>query len=1091
MTATTGNSRKRFSLPRFALNHPHVTIVMALVMVALGIYSYLTIPVRMIPRIPTPNLGVVTQFPGMSAEDMERYITRPLEKRIQIVGGVNYLLGTSQAGYSKIVVYFDYDVDLAEKQREMKSLLDVISNELPKAGANTTKPRLIHVDRQNVPIVQFAVRRQGADRTALKEQLDNLILTQFQKIDGVLAATTFGGPDRQIQIVVDRDKLAAYGLSILKLRQAIDKANFDRGGGPLIEGDSRIEVRIPNEFREDQLQTRLAKLPVGSHQGRTVYLEDVAKVEDTHAQMYGDFFYNGEPAIWLGIQAEPERDYIKVADKAKALAALLESEYPRLKFDAVFDKTFYINLNDENALHEFMIAVALASLVMLLFLGELGGTLIAAAILPSAVAFGFFLVHMLGFQRDFGIMMGLVFVVGKLLDDSIVVVEVIRRHIERGVHPRKAAVLGAEQVQNAITAATLTFAVMLFPMTQMTGDMGSGFRSMTIPMITAVIASLLMALTLTPLMASWLFKPKPGVTESDEAPSVEEELMLEDEAPPGKLGHFMHLVFLKHFHRFERFFMRLVRWSIDHHWIIVAATAASVWMAVTLYDTLKQEQMPLTDTSLMLGYVRAAPGTSAARMAQIVPQIERIALAEKNVKDASALTGQSPVWGQYFTGYGVNTVNEAQMIMNLTIARQQRKETLWDIQERIVRKAKAEIPDLDVLFFQPLTPTPVAAARAPVEVLVKGPDLDQVYAYGRQILDMAHTQSRGLHDPYLDTVRGVPQLSVEVDEPRAREMGLTVQEVVGQIYYAINGGKTGSFFNPEPQKYHSRILIRYQDAQRAGIKDLEDLKIATPDGRQVPVKSLARIRETLGYDHIQTYDTLYAASVLGYYKELGLKETTMSLLLPAKMQIDPPKGYAIGPAGLMGTMLQAFNELNSGLKVALIAVYLLLVIQFRSFAIALVLMLAIPLEGVGSLGALWLRDMAWSPPVLWGMVILAGIVLSNSILIVDLIEHYRKRGVERTQAIVVASTQRLRPVLMTALAAGAAMLPVAIWPPPATEQFRNIATGITGGLLASTLMTLVAIPVAYALMDDIVNFLKRLYMDERFNLKAAEKDAGR
>jgi len=380
----------------------------------------------------------------------------------------------------------------------------------------------------------------------------------------------------------------------------------------------------------------------------------------------------------------------------------------------------------------------------------------------------------------------------------------------------------------------------------------------------------------------------------------------------------------------------------------------------------------------------------------------------------------------------------------------------------------------------------VAAARAPVEILVKGPELDQVYAYGKQILEMAHTQSRGLHSPYLDKDYGVPQLSVEVDKPRARAMGLTVQDVVGQVYYAINGGFTKTFFNPEPMLYHSRILIRYREDRRSTPDDLEDLKIATPSGKMVPLKSLARIRETVGYDRIHTYDTLYAASVLGYYKELGLKETTMSLMMPAKMQLSLPRGYAVGPAGLMGTMLRAFNELQMGLKIALLGLYLLLVIQFRSFAIGLVLMLAIPLQGVGSLGALYLRGMAWSPPVLWGMVLLAGVVISNSILVVDQIIHLRGLGMEREEAVRTASMLRLRPVLMTTITTVIAILPVAINPPPATEQFRNIATGISGGLITSTVMTLIAIPVAYLLMDDIVTWVRRFYLEERFTLKRVE-----
>ncbi len=1068
---------RRFSLPRLALRFPHLTLVLSVAMVGLGLYAFLTIPQRMVPRIPTPNLGIVTQFPGMSAEDMERYITRPLEKRLQIVGGIQYTLGTSQEGLSKIVVYFRYDVDLDEKRQEIKNLLDVVTNELPRAGANVTVPRVIHVDRQNVPIVQFAVRRDDFDRGRLKELLDNVILTQFQKIPGVLAAWTFGGPQRQIQVVVERDRLSAYDLSILDIRRAIDSANFDRGAGPLLDGDREIQVRIPNEFREEDILARLPKLPVANVDGKLVYLADVAEVKDTVATQYGDFFYNGAPAIWLGVQPEPTRDYRSIGDRAKALARLLENEYPGLRFEVVFDKTFYIDLSDTNAIKEFVIAVSLASLVMLLFLGELSGTLIAAAILPSAVAFGFFIIHLLGFQKDFGITMGLVFVVGKLIDDSVVVVEVIRRHVERGLSPREAAIRGAEEVQVAITGATFTFIVMLVPMTQMTGDMGSGFRSMTIPMITSVLASLFLALTLSPLMAAYLLKPSKGPDAASAADAGErhEELMPSSERSPGAVGWVVYHVFLRYFHWFEHVFAKLVDLAMTYRWIVVAGTIGSLYVTMVMFEQMGQEQMPLTDTSLGLGYLRAEPGTSFERMRDIVQDIEEIALKQEHVKDISALTGKAPAWGQYFTGYGVNRVNEARLIINFTIA-DERDESLWDIIEEIEREARSRIPELQVLFFQPLNPTPVAAARAPVEIMVKGPDIEQVYDYGQQILDIADTQSRGLHSPYMDKVYGVPQLRVDVDEARAKGLGLTVADIVGQVYYAINGGFTETFFNPDPMYVHSRLLIRFREDQRANASDLEDLKIRTPSGVTVPLKAVAAIAEDIGYDRIHSFDTLYAASVLGYYRELGLKETTMSLMMPAKMQLTLPKGYAVGPAGLMGTMLQAFNELQVGLKVALLAVYLLLVIQFRSFAIALVLMLAIPLQGLGSIGALVIRGMAWSPPVLWGQVVLAGIVLSNSIIIVDKIIQLRRQGYDRRTAIVAASSLRLRPVLMTAITTGAAMLPIALYPPPATEQFRNIATGITGGLLTSTLMTLIVIPVAYSLMDDFVTVLKRFYL---------------
>lgn len=1069
----------RFSLPRFAISHPHFTIVLSLLMVVLGVYSFLTMPARLAPSIPAKNLGVMTQYPGLPAEEIHRYITQPLEKRIQIAGDVKYSTGVSQEGFSLVVLYFKESVDLNEKRAELKNLVDVVSKELPKLGSAPTVPRVVRVDRQNVPVVQFAVKREEYDRTKLKEFLENLVITHFQRIDSVQAAWTFGGPSREIQVIVDRDKLAAHGLSIRQIRKAIDQSNISRSGGSLISGEAMVPVQFSNEFTEADILARLPQLPIMSVNGRAVLLRDVARVVDTYAELYGDFLYNGEPAIWLGVQPQADADFYEVEREAEELVELLEFEYPGLTFEKAFSKPRLMRLNDKNALQEFFIAVGLAGLVMLLFLAEFGGTIIALAILPSAVAFGFFVLDWLGFQRDFGIMMGLVFIVGKLVDDSVVVIEVTRRYVDRGAHPRAAAIVAAEEVQGAITIATLVFVVMLFPMTQMTGDMGSGFRSMTTPMIVTVLASLLLSLTLTPLMSAYMLRSPPDAEEDENKVrgwKVEETLGVFVK-PPDFLGRVIGRVFLAPFFYVEKLFGRVVSWSLNHSWIVMAIAAASLWITSSVFDTLGQEQMPLTDTSIGIGYVRADPNITPVRMRELAAELSRIALENENVIDIQMMVGKSPMWGQYFTGYEVNRTNEATFVMNLTIAREERDETMWDIERNIREIAYAKIPELDVFFIQPVSPTPVAGARAPVEVLVRSANREQVYKYGADLMEIARTQSRGLHSYYLDQTYGVERWNVVVDEEKAAKLGLHVRDIVGQTFFAINGGRTETFFNPEPMYYHSRILIRYKENQRRTSDDLASLTLKTPSGAEVPLGSVAKLNKTVGYDRLHSFNTLYAASLLGYYKELGLKETTMSVLMPAKMQFTQPKGAQINPAGLMLTMLQAFNELNTGLKIALIAVYLLLAVFFRSFAMGLVLMLAIPLQGIGSIGALWLRDMAWSPPVLWGMVILAGIVLSNSILMVDKIEQLRRQGMAVAKAIPIASALRLRPVLMTAITTGIAMLPVAIFPPPATEQFRNIATAIAGGLLTSTVMTLIVIPVAYYWMDIVLTTLKRFYTE--------------
>lgn len=1078
-------SSNKFSIPNFAIENPHFTIVLALLMVVLGVISYVQIPARMAPPIPAKNIGVTCTYPGLRAEDMSKLIAQPLEKNLQIAGNINYTTSVSQEGWCLVVLYFDENVDLEAKKSEIQNLADVIARrDLPKLMEEPIPLRTVRVNRQNVPTPQFAVTRDNVSRKDLREFINNIVLTRFQKITNVKAVSTFGGPIREIQVRVDREKMQAHSVGMKQIKKALDQSTLTMGGGPLLSysNDQMISTFLNEEINEDNISTKLPEVVVSSKNGRNIFLKDLATVKDTVREMYGDFFYNGKPAVWLGIQPMPESDFYKIDQASVDLARTLEQEYPGLSIQKSFSKTRIMALNDGNALFEFGLAVLLAGLVMLFLLGEFSGTLIALAILPSCVAFGFFVIDMMGFQRDFGIMMGMVFIVGKLVDDSVVVLESIRRFIDKKIHPRIAAVLGAEDVMGAITIATLTFVVVLIPMTQLQGDMGSGFRSMTVPMIFSILASLLFAITLTPLMATYFMKaPDDAITDEEEARkmTVQEELGV-FVAPEGWFGRLITRFFLRPFFKVEKAFGGVARWFLDHPLIIVVLMGTALWVTGHIYDSLDQEQMPLTDTSIGLLYTRFDPNTSPDRMFEISGELSRLFKQEKNVIDISLMTGKSPMWGQFFTGYEINNTNEANGIINFTIAREEREETMWDIERRVRRKAYQTIPELDAFLLQPVPPTPVAGARAPVELLVRGFDKDQVYKHGQNMLDIARTQAPGLHSPYIDQTYGQKEVRIEVDEKKAAELGLSRADVISQAMISLYGIKSDWFFQPDPQVYeHSKLLVRYKNEDRRNINDLSGVKITTPGGETVLLNSVARLVQTTGYDRLHTFNSLYSASLLGYYKELGLKATTMSALMPAKMQASTTKYEQFNPAGMMITMLDAFNRLNTGVKISLIAVYLLLVVYFRSFLIGLVLMLAIPLEGIGSMLALWLRGMAWSPPVMWGMAILAGIVLSNSILMVDKIEELKKTTDWTIERIIsYASAIRLRPVLMTAITTGIAMTPVMFFPPPSMEQFRNIATGIVGGLLSSTVMTLLVIPVAYYLMHLFINWLKRFYTSE-------------
>ncbi len=1072
---------KRSSLPRYAIEHPHFTIIIALLMVILGVTAFLDMPARMAPIIPAENLGVMCMYPGLPAEEMSRLIAQPLVKNLQIVGDITYTTTTSQEGWCLVALYFNEGVNLDQKRSAIKNLADIIARkDLPTLMGKAIPLRVVRIDRQNVPSPQFAVTRKGVSRKDLREFLNNLVISRFQKINGVQSVWTFGGPIRQIQIIVNRDKLRAYNISMGQIKKAFDQAKLTRSGGPLIsvENGEMISTFLSAEMNEKNVKRKLPQLVVATRNGHEVYLRDIAIVKDTAQEQYGDYFYNGKPAVWLGIQPTRKADFYSVNSKATHLAQVLEKDYPGLKFEKAFTKTRIMKINDKNAVKEFFIAVILAGLMMLLFLGEFSGTIVALAILPSAVAFGFFILSLLGFQRDFGIVAGTVFIVGKLIDDSIIVIEITKRYIERGVHPRLAAIIGAEEVMPAIVISTLAFIVVVAPMMFLKGDMGSGFRSMSLPMEVTVLASLWMALTLTPLMVSHIFKsPENAVTDEDVARKIvdeHEELGVYVE-PRGWYGRMLGKAFIKPFARFEKKFYNLVSWSLDHPLPWVMLVIVSLWITVQVYRSLGQEQMPLTDTSIGMLYVRLNPNTPPGRVFQISREISHLYLQEKNVLNISLMAGSAPMWGNYFAGYGVNTRNEINGIINFTFAREQRKETIWDIARKLRKEIYQKIPEVDAMLLQPVPPTPVAGARAPVEILVRGFNPDLVYKDARKMLHIARTQAPGLHSPYLDQTKE-NKLRLIVDERKAAKLGLSVADVISQAMMSLNGRMTSWFFQPSPQIYeHSRLLIRYQSAQRENTNDLSDIVIQTPGGKAVPLNQIAHFERVNGFDRLHTFNSLYSTSLLGYYKELGLKATTMSALLPAKMQINQPKMVQLNPAGMMITALTAFNQLGMGEKLGLALTFLLLALFFRSFWTGLVLMLVVPLEGLGAVLGLWLRGMSWSPPVMWGLAILTGIVLSNSILLVDKIEELMGKGIPMRRAVPLASGFRLRPVLMTAIAAAVAMSQVMIFPPPSMEQFRNIATAITGGILTSTVMTLVLVPLAYYFVHLFLRWLKDFY----------------
>jgi HAE1 family hydrophobic/amphiphilic exporter-1 len=1054
----------RMNLPRWAVENPFLSAMIAVAMIAVGLYALATTPVELQPYLESPVVGIEISYPGMSAEDMARFFAEPIEKHVEIVKGVQDIRSTSQEGHTEIAMTFPYGTDMKRAIAETESLVNSFLNEIPQNLANATIPWVVHIDQSNMPIIDFALSHPGWDQVRLREFADNTLHDKFQSVPGVQSVIIFGGQRRQIQVIVDRDKLAAYGLSILDVQKHIDMFSLSQGAGTIRGPEGTFLVHLDDAITHRNLYD-LESLPVGMTSQGVVYLRDVATVKDTTATVTSDYHFNGKPYILVSIVKTPEAAAPAVIAGVRELAHEFEANYPGLRMQVAYDQNDFISTIVRNAGREIVLGLLVTNLVVLLFLRDLRSTVIVFVTLPLSILFGLFLFRPAGLTINTPTLMGFTFVIGRLVDDSVILLDVIHRHLKRGKTPKEAAIDGASEVMTALISTSLSFWAALLPLNFLGGALGTGFRGMTMPMILANIGSTWLALTLNPMMAAYLFKP-----EADTRTGFTQRIVDWVTAP---VQWFLT--------RLERAYHKALHLSIDYRFVAVTVGIVSVLIAGEIYKDLPQEMMPQQDTGIGVGGMAAWPGTPFSQFDRMVTHVEQIILRQRDtdgkpvVEKVSTTIGQEPVQSTYFTGYGMPT----DMMANFKISfvdKDHRHLTIWQIENRIVAEARAQVPGIRYIWLKEFGATPVATARAEIQANLNGPSLEGVAALGRRFLDIVQ-QVPGPTMVYPSMCMCVPQLHLAINRERAAELHIPPAAIAAQAYYALQGGMTMQFFHPEHAWRQSRILIRYRESQRATPDDLGQTMIALPGGGQVPLKYLARVEWTNGPDYVVRDNQEYQYTVFAGYGSLGLKQTMQNMVMAGRMQLTPlPKGYTITPTGLMPQMLDALARLNIGLKVSLVIIFLYLLLQYRSLAMSIVMMTAIPLEAFGAMVFLEARHLKYSPPVLWGLTVLTGIVLSNAILLIDKAMKNEAEGMTPREAILHAGPTRLRPILMTALATMAAWIPFMYWPPTGADRFVPIATAMVGGLFTNIFMTLLIVPAVYIIVHDALALLRRVYL---------------
>jgi len=1085
---------RTFNLIEWSVKHPSAVLAFYTAVIVLAIWAVVAyLPRRMMPYIESPQIGIVTRAPGLSAEDMETYYTKPIEQRMTAIAGVRYIRSTTQDGYSIVVLEFPYGTNMQKKLTEVQALLTAAQDDLPMQGANTQPSWVLQIDPLNLPVLTLAVT--GDPRwtpTRMREVLENEIADRLKRVSGdIYTVSVFGGYRRQLQVIVDRNKLTAYGLSVLDVRRAIDAFNLAAPAGRLTAGEHEEIVRMDTLARNAD---EVANYPLKTVGDRVVRVRDVARVIDTYDEKRSGYFHQWQQggkwqldeAIAVNVLQNPWASSPRVIEAVMKELRSIERDYPGLKFRVAYNNAEFVDVLLRNLWEELFLAVILAGLVVWLFLGEWRMTLIALTAIPTSMAMAVLALVPMNMSLNSSTLIGLLFGIGRLVDDAIIDLHAVRRHMRMGKDPVQATVDGITEVRRSVAASTLMIVIALTPLLFAGGIVEQMFIGLVWPLIFGLLASFLVSMTLTATLAARFLH---GISDR-----------------PTRLERWLILPFQHALDRLEHGYARLIRWLLRHRFANLMRILATLVVGFGFYYFIGSEMMPLGDIGQAYLRLEMQPGTSYAATERAVRQLQAIIQKYPEIRHVSwevgAEGGPGYYEGAYFTGYASMRENTAAAMLTLT-SKDERKRDIWQIIDAIHAEAMATIPGIRLLQIKEMGVDVMATAAAPIQILIYGPDFEMTSRLAEESLRIAKAQVPDLFQPGTSWSLSRPVWTLRIDLAKAAQAGLTPEEIAQQAFYALKGGYTQQFyrFPDHADRRQTTVLIRYEESQRLHPRDLEQLILINAQGESIPLKSVARVESRIAPTLIERDGLRRVVSLMGYYRKGDYQppqidttgdgqpdtaiaelpfpprpsmDVAMDVMMKAMTQLNwPPREYGMEVRGDMTQMMDSFRRMMLGFLVALLLMYLVLVAQFGGFLQPLQMIFSLPLELSGVFIFLWLMKQAFSTVSLLGIIVLTGMDITAAILMIDLILVLRAQGIPRDEAVVQGCTDRLRPILMTVMVTIAALAPVAFFPKMGTDAYQPLATAVIGGLLMGTVLTLVDIPIMHTLVDDLLRWLRR------------------
>lgn len=1028
------------SIYKSAVNKPITTILIFVAVIIMGLYSLVQLPIDQYPEMEPPYVSVMTSYSGANGSEIETNVTKLMENSLNSIDGLKNIYSTSKDNMSLITLEFEWGTNLDETVNDVRSAIDMVYDQLPDG---CSRPMILKFNTSMMPIMQYAIT---ADKSypGLEKILNDNVVTVLNRIDGIGTISLSGSPERYVYIDLDPNKIDAYNLSLEAVGSAIGNNNLTLASGSVKMGKEQYQLRVEGEYADSK---EINDIVVATQaDGKQVFVRDIATVRDTIKDLTLEEKINGENGVRLIIMKQSGANTVQIAnDVQKELVKIQKTLPPDIKFQVIYDSSEVIQNSVSGLTETIWYALIFVILVVLFFLGKWRATLIISLSIPISLIASFIYLKFAGSSLNIISLASLSIAIGLVVDDAIVVLENIDKHIERGSSPREAAIYATNEVWVSVLAATLVLVAVFVPLTMVGGITGIFFKELGWIVTIVICTSMLVAITLVPMLSSSLLKVRDK--EKEEEYSKKHRFTYKNTVMKWLAG-------------LDRFYANALRVCLKHKRItIIAAVLFFICSIVPVgMGLIGTDFMPQTDEGRLSLTIELQRGTRVEETIKTARDIEkRIKRLAPEVLVISTSTGSSDDESGFSSLFSSSSNNKITMTIRTT-KKYERKRSIFDIAEKI-RKELDTMPEV-------ITYTVSSAGNMgnmssnTVDVEIYGHDFDQTNALSAK-LEKRIESLKGARNVDIDREEDRAELQVILDKEKLALHRLNAATVATYIRNRINGQTVG-YLKEDGEEYN--IVVRLKEINRNSITALEELTFMTPQGQKLKLKELGQIKEYWCPPNIIRKRRERVVIISTTPVNVSLSELATSIQKEID-KIDLPQGVQIKVGGDFEDQQESFGDIGLLFILILLLVYIVMASQFESFSKPFIIMMAIPFAISGAIFALLISGTSLNMIGALGVVLLAGIVVKNGIVLVDYINLMRDRGYELHEAIALSGQSRLRPVLMTSLTAILGMIPMALSTSEGSEMWVPMGTVIIGGLTVSTFVTLIIVPVLYAIFS--------------------------